>query len=309
MPRLHHRPVYVAIVIVFGLVSPALAQKELLYDFETPDQHRENSPGSSTPPGWGSFGSITTDRGETSDASVGEAARFHAGDFDLPADLPGNWGIVDVSDRFSPYRKDFSNYTGISLDMKFKSNGDLPYEGPIEVVVGLGFMVPGVGEDESLQAYSDPITLTENYETYDVFFADLPFVQTGALLANDLANNAFIKIRFTNVIESFGRGAFYYDEVYGILDSGPSGDADFDADGDVDGADFLSWQLGYGLTSQTDNSNGDANGDGTVDGADLGVWNDQFGSSVAPSQAVPEPNALLVAGAALALGALARRKA
>ena len=35
--------------------------------------------------------------------------------------------------------------------------------------------------------------------------------------------------------------------------------ADFDGDGDVDGADFLRWQRGFGLMNQLDNSNGDAN--------------------------------------------------
>ncbi|TWT92452.1 hypothetical protein Pla108_40770 [Botrimarina colliarenosi] len=307
MTRLRNQPAWAALLIVIGLLSPSAAQKELLYDFETPEQHRENTPGTSVPPGWGSFGTITTDRGPTTDASAGETARFHSGDFDLPSDLPGNYGLVDVSDRFVPYRKDFSNYVGLSLDLKFKVFEALPYEGPIAIEVGIGFIVPGVGEDESLAVYSEPITLTESYDTYDVFFSDYTFVQSGAALENDLANNAFIKLRFSNTMENYGRGAFYYDEIYGILGSGPAGDADFDSDGDVDGNDFLVWQQGFGLASQTNKSAGDSNGDGVVDGADLGVWSGQFGSVGSTALGVPEPGALLLSGVAL-IAAAGRRK-
>jgi hypothetical protein len=74
---------------------------------------------------------------------------------------------------------------------------------------------------------------------------------------------------------------------------------DFDSDGDVDGADFLTWQRGLGLTGQPNGSTGDADGDGDVDQADLGVWNTNFNGTaeVGAIGAVPEP-------AALALGAL-----
>lgn len=53
-------------------------------------------------------------------------------------------------------------------------------------------------------------------------------------------------------------------------------DADFDDDGDVDGFDFLTWQLG--LADGTSHEDGDANKDGVVDGADLDIWEDQYGS-------------------------------
>ncbi len=85
-------------------------------------------------------------------------------------------------------------------------------------------------------------------------------------------------------------------EVVGLILPGPDGD--FDGDGDVDGADLLSWQRGLGQSGQTNNSFGDANGDGTVAGADLAVWRDQFGpGAVATSSAssVPEPSAMLLA--------------
>jgi arylsulfatase A-like enzyme len=70
--------------------------------------------------------------------------------------------------------------------------------------------------------------------------------------------------------------------------------ADFDANGVVDGADFLAWQRGFGSSPP---AVGDADGNGTVDGADLAVWKQQFGAGVASAAefagaAVPEPGAL-----------------
>lgn len=74
--------------------------------------------------------------------------------------------------------------------------------------------------------------------------------------------------------------------------SAPVPSADFDDDGDVDGADLLAWQRGQG----------DADGNGVVDGVDLAVWRSQFGAATAVSagQAAPEPTAghLLIALAA-----------
>jgi hypothetical protein len=90
--------------------------------------------------------------------------------------------------------------------------------------------------------------------------------------------------------------------------------ADFDADGDVAGADFLRWQRGLGATGGAATlANGNADGDGDVDAADLVVWKQQFGpgSPAAAGSAIPEPSVwALVAGAAagMAGGAVRRGK-
>ena len=58
--------------------------------------------------------------------------------------------------------------------------------------------------------------------------------------------------------------------------------ADFDTDGDIDGADFLAWQRGFGtIAPNATAADGDANGDQAVDAADLVVWEDQFGQPAA----------------------------
>jgi PEP-CTERM motif-containing protein len=86
--------------------------------------------------------------------------------------------------------------------------------------------------------------------------------------------------------------------------------ADFDADGDTDGNDFLIWQRGHGILTGADSSDGDADGDTDVDADDLVAWQTRFGasagaqgvftSSLGAAIAVPEPTSLWLAGLALA---------
>ena len=63
------------------------------------------------------------------------------------------------------------------------------------------------------------------------------------------------------------------------------GDPDFDQDGDVDGRDFLAWQLGYNMASPA-HSDGDADDSGTVDEYDLAIWSEEFGSTQLPAAVV-----------------------
>jgi beta-glucanase (GH16 family) len=98
-----------------------------------------------------------------------------------------------------------------------------------------------------------------------------------------------------------------YVRVYSaVTPAAPS--ADFDADGDVDGADLLTWQRGTGTVSGAIRSGGNANAgfDGDVDGGDLSTWREQFGGSglgEAVGVAVPEPALASLMGWILAIGA------
>ncbi len=79
-------------------------------------------------------------------------------------------------------------------------------------------------------------------------------------------------------------------------------DADFDADDDVDGTDFLLWQRG----------GGDADGNGTTHDVDLGHWQDQYGRGLngalqtLSATAVPEPGSLLLISLVVTITAACR---
>jgi hypothetical protein len=71
--------------------------------------------------------------------------------------------------------------------------------------------------------------------------------------------------------------------------------ADFDADGAVDGTDFLTWQQHFGALDAA-STHGDANGDQLVDAVDLAVWSEQFGrAGTPPGLLAPEPAAASIA--------------
>jgi len=98
-----------------------------------------------------------------------------------------------------------------------------------------------------------------------------------------------------------------------VTGSGTVASADFDADGDIDGADFLRWQRGLGATGGAATlANGNADGDADVDAADLVIWKQQFGPgspAAVNGSAIPEPSAwALVAGAAAGLAGRAVRR-
>jgi hypothetical protein len=129
----------------------------------------------------------------------------------------------------------------------------------------------------------------------------------GAGATFDVLNFASISGEFTLDLPALDNG-LEWDATdlmtTGVLSVAPVSDADFNGDGNVDGADLLMWQRGLGLTGQTDNSQGDANGDHVVDGLDLGEWMAQFGPAAA-SGVVPEP----ASGVLALLAALCSRHA
>jgi hypothetical protein len=75
--------------------------------------------------------------------------------------------------------------------------------------------------------------------------------------------------------------------------------ADFNQDGQVDGADLPHWEDGYGRGSSATLSHGDADGDEDVDGADFLAWQRVQGVEMtATAAAIPEPSAFVLALAA-----------
>ena len=82
-------------------------------------------------------------------------------------------------------------------------------------------------------------------------------------------------------------------------------EADFDEDGDVDDVDLGLWKGGYGLTGSASRTDGDANGDMNVDGTDFLLWQIQYTGSLNPlstASMVPEPASfVLMASCVLSL--------
>ena len=124
-------------------------------------------------------------------------------------------------------------------------------------------------------------------------------------------NYGWIGIRIDNEADATGTVVGYgYESTPGVAilagDAGPFvANADYDDDGDVDGADFLVWQRAFGSTV-ANGTGADGNGDGTVNAGDLSLWEGQFaaGATVAESISgtpVPEPGTLLMASLGLAL--------
>jgi hypothetical protein len=79
----------------------------------------------------------------------------------------------------------------------------------------------------------------------------------------------------------------------------PAGD--YDADTDVDDADFLEWQRQFGSPVNAFSS-ADGNGDGVVNAADYVIWRNNFGVAVGAATSanlVPEPASIAIAVAIL----------
>lgn len=103
---------------------------------------------------------------------------------------------------------------------------------------------------------------------------------------NDFGEVAFLA-KFTD-----GSSGLFVSDVATALSG------DFNGDGDVDGADFLTWQRGLGRMDTGLPNNGDANADGNVNAADLAVWKTKFGTTPAANiaaTAIPEPGAIMLA--------------
>lgn len=84
-------------------------------------------------------------------------------------------------------------------------------------------------------------------------------------------------------------GAIHIDDIsFENLDLEP--DADANSDGDVDGADFLTWQRGLGASDGTSVAIGDFDYDGVVADGDLAAWEASFADqSEVAAVGVPEP--------------------
>jgi hypothetical protein len=117
-----------------------------------------------------------------------------------------------------------------------------------------------------------------------------------------------------------GATATYWEITVALQGPDNTPTADFDFDGDVDGADFLTWQRNVG-NMEAGPEQGDTNFDFIVDGTDLTAVRDEFGRNAATSvttidnikfvsnaavAAIPEPSTFAIGLLSLAASVAAR---
>jgi len=154
--------------------------------------------------------------------------------------------------------------------------------------VSLGYNVIGTGLPLALDAFNqigDQPNITD--PKLGILLVNGGLTSTHRLLQNSPAVNAGNPADLPgsgNVPANDQRGTGFTRLLGGRIDVGaiespfaPELSADFDSDGDVDGADFLAWQRGFGTLAAV-KSDGDANDDSNVNSVDLGMWESSFGT-------------------------------
>lgn len=165
-------------------------------------------------------------------------------------------------------------------------------------VIGLGNSAGAFNQTSDKAGIANPLLapLDSNGQAPNLLFE----LQTHALLPGSPAINAgspsFNPNAFIPAMTTDERGEGFARVKNGRIDAGsfesdlvPALPADFNGNGVVDGADFLSWQRNFGKTGAI-KADGDANGDGNVNAADLAAWKTGYGS-VAGSEAAAAPAA------------------
>ena len=171
--------------------------------------------------------------------------------------------------------------------------GDTQVAEPNDVAATAGqlFQVGYSLIEESNGAPLQPIAGTINQLGVDPLLGPLADnggpTETHALLSGSPAIDAGDPNILFDPTEYDQRGFVFHRVVSGRIDIGAfeagATSADFDGDQDVDGADFLAWQLGFGTQAPNATpADGDADNDQDVDAADLGIWQGQFGSIATP---------------------------
>lgn len=163
--------------------------------------------------------------------------------------------------------------------------------------------------------YNRPVFVKTTPNSYTGFADDFGFKteytvtaeQVGQTLTFQIANREqygvidgfmFIQDDALNLLDDFSQT-----ELDAVLPVEP--DADFNASGGVDGADYGIWAGGFGAPGAK--ANGDADGDGDVDGRDFLVWQRQA-SFPTVATGVPEPGALALTAIAVAMFSRVRQK-
>lgn len=247
---------------------------------------------------------------------------------DNSPDSPGHksdawFGVVDTENPDNPggvatatWSFDISGANGLEVSMDMGAMGDFDAADSFVWTYSIdGEAAQALFTSSIDEAGSANYTLADG----DMFTLDDPLLMTNAQnqtvqLSNDFqtltslldGTGDVLTLELTAISNgddaaSFNSEAYVFDNI--VIEGFTGAGADFDSDGDVDGADFLVWQRGFG--SGTTFAAGDANGDGQVDEMDLAVWQSQYAGGAGSAQqafaAVPEPASAVLFLAAFGL--------
>jgi len=182
-------------------------------------------------------------------------------------------------------------------------NGGYVYRGPDPDLQGLYFFSDSQVKNAWTIDTSDLANADTNVDNIDFELGSLysSSVNTMVSFGEDAVGNLYI-------VDYTGSNGEIYRIVTSTLIAG-----DYDADGDVDDADYAEWKANFGATSGAGLA-ADGNGNNVVDAADYTVWRDNRGDSVhdlgaGSSVSVPEPAGGILLTMAAALIGLCRLKA
>lgn len=169
--------------------------------------------------------------------------------------------------------------------------GGYRYRGPDPDLQGLYYFADASDDNVWQMTPPNPVAPNTNVVNIDGLLNNLTGIDRIVSFAEDAVGNLYIvdMATGTNGAPNANSG-----EVYRILTNKLLA-GDYDADGDVDNADYAVWRTSYGASAG--NRPADGNGNGTIDAADYVVWRKKLGASVHTGAAaafgatVPEPAA------------------
>ena len=216
----------IALLVVVSMGMSVQGQ-DVLYDFDDLDDP------------FGHFGTITTDSGLFDDCgTAGNICATHTGRFTEISTSPHEIGLIEIGPFYFPTTIDLTPYIGYSIDARFIRDTDGLGGAGEELFTGLSPIKFGVQWDTtdtcpgSMNAcsdlYDEPVELTETFQTFTVMFDDF--------LQGKPRNAAQIKMLMLT-------GDFNP----AVAPNKKLSSGDFNANSQVGGEDFLTWQRNFGF--------------------------------------------------------------
>jgi len=197
--------------------------------------------------------------------------------------------IVASNSPSSAIGPDLTGYLGVTLDVHYSLIGNNKDTGLTEAPVGSpdanGNLIGGPGRS-IINPRLGPLANNGGPTLTHALLTVSPAIDAG---------DPLLRQGDPGLVEFDQRGAPYGRVVGGRIDIGayehhpPAStlDADFDQDNDVDGADMLAWQRGFGKLRRATLADGDATGNGKVDDNDTAVLEATFGTLPVLHKAAP----------------------